>query len=58
MFRRGSCSARNSDGTEQTSCGEGGQIYGDDELTVLHLGSGGGSGGNDGFLTDNPNGGR
>ena len=39
-------------------CGEGGSTYGDKLLTTLHLGSGGGSGGNDDALHDNPIGGR
>jgi len=39
-------------------CGEGGKAYGDEKLSVLHLGSGGGSGGNDNILSDNPVGGR
>ena len=39
-------------------CGAGGQKYGDEFLTVLHLGSGGGSGGNDDSIQNDPLGGR
>lgn len=39
-------------------CGQGGGVYGDEKLSTLHLGSGGGSGGNDNKLTDNPKGGK
>jgi hypothetical protein len=46
-------------GTDGTSdcTGKGGLAYGDAALTKLHFGSGGGSGGNDNVIFDNPIGG-
>ena len=53
----GSCSSLKSS-NQELFCGKGGRIYGDKFLNVLYLGSGGGSGGNDNALNDNPKGGR
>ena len=57
-IRSDPCSFRNGMPVGRIMCGEVGQVYGDDLLTVLHLGSGGGSGGNDDVLFVNPRGGR
>ena len=52
MFFRKNCT------TQILTCGQPGTEYGDKMLNFLHLGSGGGSGGNDNVLHDNPEGGK
>ncbi|KAL4228624.1 Multiple epidermal growth factor-like domains protein 10 [Mactra antiquata] len=43
---------------DRTGLGSGGQVYGDDDINTLYMGSGGGSGGNAVDLTTNPKGGQ
>ena len=52
-----SCSGSAVDKTRGSGSGQGGLPYGDAKLSILYLGSGGGSGGNDNYLGDNPRGG-
>ena len=53
----GSTGTSTASGTSDVCTGPGGATYGDVALAKLFFGSGGGSGGNDNVLTDNPRGG-